>query len=558
MKRIFLSLTLIVIAGSALFFGGTKAFFSDTETSTANVFRAGAVNLLIGNESYYNGIFNENTSWSLRDLTVERFFDFDDLKPGDYGEDTISLYVDNNDSYLCADIVLTSNDENGCTGPESLVDDTCGNPGVGEGELAGLVNFIWWVDDGDNVLEDDEIVISGPAPIGNLPLGEVYPITLADSVTNIWNENMEGGPIEGETTYHIAKAWCFGEMGVSPLPQDGSGENRAPDMDNTGNGIAGTPEDGGITCSGILLGNESQTDSMTADVTFRAVQARHNQNFMCVPDQEPRTTLTLVKEVLNGEEVPTAWTLSANGPTNISGVSGSSNVTTASVVAGNYSLSEDGPDDYLATNWSCVGGNQTNGNSVTIEEGQNVVCTVTNYLTCEPTQSYATNVVGYWQGVRKDGSAILLDRTDPNQVLGAPQSSGAPFDNPVIAGSFFSLGFNPDMNQTEGGWIVVEFAGGYIVDGPGNDIRAWEVTGGSNYPVEKVKIEVSQNGTDWFLVASSLDRDAEADLADSGLAWARYVRLTDVSDRNEFESTADGYDLDAVSALNCAALPLID
>jgi hypothetical protein len=250
-------------------------------------------------------------------------------------------------------------------------------------------------------------------------------------------------------------------MGTSPLTQDGSGENMAPNMDNDNDGKAGTPKDGGFTCSGAMLGNESQTDSLTADVSFSAVQARHNSDFVCRPNQ----------------------------------------------------------------------------------------------TACTPEQTYATKVVDSWQGVRKDGTPILAGRTNPAFVLGSPQSAGTPFDNPVVPNSFFSLGFNPDVNVTEGGWIVLEFGGGYIVDGPGNDIRAWEVTGGNNYPVEKIKIEVSQNGSDWFLVTSSADRDTEADLADSGLSWARYVRITDVSPRAPFEATADGYDLDAVSALHCATLP---
>jgi hypothetical protein len=124
----------------------------------------------------------------------------------------------------------------------------------------------------------------------------------------------------------------------------------------------------------------------------------------------------------------------------------------------------------------------------------------------------------------------------------------------VVPNSFFSLGFNSNVNATSGGSIVVEFGSGYIVDGPGNDIRAWEVTGGSSYPTEKIKIEVSQDGSEWVLVTSSADRDAEADLASSGLTWAKYVRITDVSSRALFEDTADGYDLDAVSALNCGVL----
>lgn len=457
MKRIILSLSLIVGDAGAVTIGATGAFFSDLEESVGNTFAAGDIDLLVDNESYYNGVLNEGTTWDPVDLTIEKFFDFDDVKPGDYGEDTISLHVDTNDAYLCADVTLTSDDDNTQTEPEALVDPD----GLLSGELADLVEFIWWADDGDNVFEDDEDIIS-QGPIGALPLGEPLTLALADSDENIWDDDGEG-PIEGDKTYYIAKAWCFGTIESLPLEQDGEVDDWSPADDNDGNQTAGEPEDGGFMCDGSLVGNESQTDSLTADVSFIAMQARHNLDFQCEVD-----------------------------------------------------LPE-----------------------------------------CEPEQAYADNVVDFDQGTRKNGTAINADRTDSNDVLGAPQSLGAPFDNPVPTGEFFSLGFkaNPPGTATSapGGWIVVEFTDNVIVDGPGNDLRVWEVTGGSNYPVEKVKIEVSQNGTDWSEVASSLDRDAEADLADSGLPWAAYVRLTDVSDPNEFNATADGFDVDAFSALNCAA-----
>ena len=85
MKKILLSLAMVLFAGSAMYFGGTGAFFSDTETSTGNTFSAGAIDLKIDNSSYYNGVVSEETSWTLTDLTVEKFFNFLDLKPGDYG-----------------------------------------------------------------------------------------------------------------------------------------------------------------------------------------------------------------------------------------------------------------------------------------------------------------------------------------------------------------------------------------------------------------------------------------------------------------------------------------
>lgn len=548
MQRIILSLALITMVVGALAFGATGAFFSDTETSTANVFAAGAIDLQIDNESYYNGVLNDETTWEQTDLTVEKFFDFLDLKPDDYGEDTISLHVATNDAYLCANVTLTSNDDNDCTEPEGEVDDSCGDPGSDEGELAGLVNFLWWADDGDNVLEEDEEVIT-QGNFGQLGVGNSYPLAFADSDENIWTG--QGGPVPGNETLYIGKAWCFGDIAEAALPQE---DYDSPADDNDGNQTAGEPEDGGITCDGTALNNESQTDSLTADISFEAYQARHNDDFQCDVPQGPRTTLTLVKEVLSDANNPTEWTLEADGPTPLSGVSGSGAVTDVDVDAGSYNLSESGPGGYTASNWSCIGGTQDDADTVSIAEGQQVICTITNYIACEPDFAFADVVVDYDQGVRKNGSAVAADRSNPTKALGMHQSNGDPYDNPVPTGEFFSLGFDEgegDGTPDEGGWITVEFENHYIVDGPGNDLKMWEITGGNNYPLEKVKVEVSQDGSNWFEATASEDRDSEADLFDSGLTWARYVRLTDVSVRSEYEATADGYDLDAFSALNC-------
>lgn len=471
MKRILLSLTLVAVTAGALSLGATKAFFSDTETSTANTFAAGTIDLKIGNDGYYNGKASASTTWSLKDLVIEKFFDFDDVKPSDYGENTVTIKVDTNDAFVCADITLTSNNENGCNDPESLVDGTCGNPGLGEGELAQAVNFIWWADDGDNVLEDDEMIISS-GKLGDLEVGEKYPVTLADSQKNIWNESQAGGAIAGGEEKYIAKAWCFGGLTPKALAQDGSGNLMSPALDNDTDGKAGTPADGGYLCDGSLLGNETQSDSMTADISFYAVQARHNDEFVCeVPEEE--------------------------------------------------------------------------------------------VLACTAEQGYATRVVASSQGTNYDGTAIAADRSATSSILGASQSNGSSYDSSVASGSFFSLGFNSNTNvNIGGGWVIVEFGDGYIVDLPGNDIRAWEITSGSNqnpYPMEKVKIEASQDGVHWVTLASSANRDMEADLEDGGLTWARYVRLTDVSERSDFTNSkyakADGYDLDAVSALSCAVKP---
>ena len=367
MRRIILSLALIVVTGTALAVGATTAFFSDQEASVGNTFAAGAIDLKIDNESYYNGILNASTTWKAKDLTIEKFFDFPDLKPDDYGEDTISLHVDTNDAYMCANVKLTSNNDNGFSEPEALLDST-----ADIGELAGLVNFLWWADDGDNVLESDEKVIS-QGPISALGVGGSTTIALADSATNIWTGTP--GPMPGEKTHYIGKAWCFGTLGVAKVPQDGKGDAMSPAGNNNGNGKAGEPEDGGVTCDGAALGNESQTDSLTADVTFTATQARHNPKFLCVPPVvKPMGKITVTKVVVvnnGGNETVSDFQLYVDdGDVSTQVISG----VQKEVPAGNYLVTETGVPGYKAK----FSGDCNAVGQITVGEGESKNCTITN------------------------------------------------------------------------------------------------------------------------------------------------------------------------------------
>jgi predicted ribosomally synthesized peptide with SipW-like signal peptide len=368
MLRIILSLALITVVTGAIAFGGTTAFFSDTETSVGNIFTAGAIDLKVDNESYYNGILNASTTWEATDLTVEKFFNFGDLKPDDYGEDTISLHVDTNDAFMCANVKLTSNDDNTQTEPEALVD---GN-GLTTGELAGLVNFIWWADDGDNVFEDDENVIS-QGPIGALGVGGSTTIALADSVTNIWTGT--GGPIPGNQTHYIGKAWCFGTIGTTTIAQDGSGTLRSPAGNNAGTAASGEPEDGGITCNGNAIGNASQTDSLTADVTFNVVQARNNKGYRCVPPAvRPTGQVVVTKIVINdngGNNVVANFNLFLDDGLVASAVTSGS---TSTLPVGSYTVTETGVAGYQAT----FSGDCNQDGDVTVVNGQTKYCTITN------------------------------------------------------------------------------------------------------------------------------------------------------------------------------------
>ena len=98
-------------------------------------------------------------------------------------------------------------------------------------------------------------------------------------------------------------------------------------------------------------------------------------------DDTPSAHLTLVKSVDNtggGTALATAWTLSASGPSSISGSTGSPAVTNATVVPGTYGLAESGgPANYSAGAWSCTAGTLT-GSSLVLADGDSASCTITN------------------------------------------------------------------------------------------------------------------------------------------------------------------------------------
>ena len=286
LQRILLALGVIVFVGAAAV-GATGAFFNDTETSTGNTFAAGDFDLQIDNTSYaldFNipgyqnpiGAFvaNPANSWALKDLVpgVDHFFSFEDLKPGDYSEDTISIHVGSNDAWMCAAAQITRDADESCTEPELADDGTCVATET-DGELDDELNFAFWRDDGDNVLEDDEVgsvFLSGP--IADIGAGGQIP--LADtSDTGPFGDT----PIPGDETVYIGKGWCFGTFAAVPVTQDnGSDVGRSPATDVTG-----------FTCDGSGVNNAAQTDSVQGDMQFYAVQARNNPNFLCSRDYTP-------------------------------------------------------------------------------------------------------------------------------------------------------------------------------------------------------------------------------------------------------------------------------
>lgn len=248
MKKILLSLSMIAVVAVAVA-GATGAFFSDTETSTGNTFTAGAIDLKVDSEQHYNNAVCVNNVWVVAnpvanqypvagsscggtwgqteglDIVNEKFFNFGDIKPGDTGENTISLHVVNNDAWLCAAVSDLVSNDNSQTEPESSA--ALDTDDMASGELDDTMIWTVWRDDGDNIQESGEATLLSGNPVNGT-------LALYDSTTNT-------GPLLAGNTGYLGVKW--------ELPSSS--------------------------------GNETQTDSLTGNISFTTVQSRNNANYTC-------------------------------------------------------------------------------------------------------------------------------------------------------------------------------------------------------------------------------------------------------------------------------------
>ncbi len=251
MKRILLSLLTIGVVGFAGV-GASRAFFSDNQVSKGNTISAGTLSLQIDSTQHYDGLIcveNPNLpgsfvwqlenppvpsvrsdlvnktctgTWPLGSLISKKFFDLTDVKPGDEGENTISLHV-TNDALACVRI-------------DNMV---TGHPAA---DLARGLFFTAWSDSNcNNVFDSGEQLLfsNQKGPASDVLNGKTYPL---------------GKLLATDAKSCIGLRWCAGTMTI------------------TGNTIS---------CDGASLGNEAQDDSVQADIAFYAEQFRNNSNFNC-------------------------------------------------------------------------------------------------------------------------------------------------------------------------------------------------------------------------------------------------------------------------------------
>lgn len=139
--------------------------------------------------------------------------------------------------------------------------------------------------------------------------------------------------------------------------------------------------------------------------------------------------LTLEKVVLTddgGGAVDTDWTLFADGPDSIQGSEGDASITGAAVEAGDYDLSESDIDGYVQLgSWDCGQATMVDGNTVTLNVGDDVTCTVTN-----------DDVAGSMTVIKVVEPAAAADPDD--FALTITPDSGAPI--PTVSGDTQLLG----------------------------------------------------------------------------------------------------------------------
>lgn len=159
-------------------------------------------------------------------------------------------------------------------------------------------------------------------------------------------------------------------------------------------------------------------------------------------------------------------------------------------------------------------------------------------LECAEGDIWGDSWQNFRQGKRNDGTSVLPENSAPDSVLGAPEGT-------ADARTYLSLGF--------GGEITVRFEN-LIENLPGEDVQISEATlNREAYPEERAQIYASQDSIHWeFLGNASSQSNNAFDLGT--LAWAQYVKIIDTTSPTLHDGEADGFDVDALSALHCVRL----
>ncbi|MFB9647817.1 hypothetical protein [Curtobacterium pusillum] len=186
------------------------------------------------------------------------------------------------------------------------------------------------------------------------------------------------------------------------------------------------------------------------------ISLAEGQNLTCtITNVAVTSTLTLRKVVEGGSASAAMWTLTAQGPSNISGPGNSGQVTNqpVRVNSGPYTLSESGGPagggGYTASPWTCTYTDGSGGsgslpvsgsNQVTIALGQAVTCTITNTATA--TDAHLTLV----KVVRSPGTGNPAVASASDFTLTAAPPTGTPISGATGSNQVSNVLAQPDVD----------------------------------------------------------------------------------------------------------------
>ncbi|MBE7434877.1 MAG: sortase [Anaerolineales bacterium] len=293
-------------------------------------------------------------------------------------------------------------------------------------------------------------------------------LTIANTILNSGTENGAAGNCGGTIT--------DGGNNISfPAIDCGGGFTNS---DPLLGGLAGTPSYFTLNISSPALNTGNNAVCATAATTNNQSQNGVTRpvglNCEIGSYEAPTATLTLQKTVVNdngGTALDNAWTLSANGPSAISGVEGDAAITNVTVIAGDYTLSESGgPAGYGTTGiWSCsgfVGGSQTDDDQITLASGDSVTCIITND-DIAPTLTLDKILTNDNGGATVESDWILTATGNPATIPATLSGAGAAGNTDVVSDATFDAG-TYDLSETgpsgysASAWVC---AGGTQVDG---------------------------------------------------------------------------------------------
>ena len=154
--------------------------------------------------------------------------------------------------------------------------------------------------------------------------------------------------------------------------------------------------------------SETFSDNGGVSNFFIDVVAMPGNPSACTP-LGPSLTLNII--VINndgGSAGPSAWTLSADGPSPFSG-RGPSVSSAEGFQPGTYDLSASGgPAGYTAGDWSCSGGTQADADTIELGQGESATCTI---AFDDVSSSFRINAghSGAWFNPETAGQGLLLD-----------------------------------------------------------------------------------------------------------------------------------------------------